>query len=1644
MPQDHQRTSVSKFRSAEFISKIVQDADTGWGFVPLVGSGLSSPSGIIMGMEFTNYLAFAAYLVLSDPKTRDKTHGEGKPQRWSLKVQGWPPLPSEKEVEAARSWIMENFKKLCDRLQLSLNYDKHEKTSITSLAMKGPQSTSQELVSVLSRPMIPSILASNEMKPTDEMARRFVNLLAKGASSDNYPGSFAVDELIPDPCRSYHQRIVEMGIRSLHDWRETLVFLACVRVERSGERLSFSSQQDASVIDAFNTSITRDRKPNLGHKMLAHLASSLRIQTILTTNFDTLLEDAYRSLKLSIRVLPVSSKGRLPESRTVAADDSLVKLHGEAHDTRADMTLDEEPLREDLTTFASYLSRVGTQSVGNGEVESKRLLVIGYSGSDYRCIQMIKHWIESASDQAIVYWVCYSSWDVKKVEAIFNAEQYRGRIRVTQTTRPDLLLYELYQRIVLSLPPGGLTYEFSHIVPPRRMIEFESPREQVQSLEECVDESANLFESARVLVGNLGTLRNARRLARDTNVSILRNRIVEILSGAIGKLDDISAPTVGLPSPKYWQWKPWYRTEGDTEAVTRPVVVDSPGGVVRACSLAVDEISTHGVRVFWMETQDYMDVDAMIRDFLRGLALRCGLYQSNHITLHPLDCGITSGFASTQPAQQSDFWKVRAERISEHLKHILVAYRSDPKSIKVLLYGRDSYGSCAGLIPSVWMTNSVHFKALHCFIEALALSGIQVVYFPLLSERAQAKRRRVPGDMIAVVPSEKLSGASEAYSAEWDSWPSDIVIEELLQKLPDDKRQTIDDKRKIEEPILAAMSTYSDLLGDVLQKYFDISEANTTQGASSKTLNAAVRSLLTESRSSQHLTFLYSLTLFRHSRHPNALCSEATFQCPLRHNIHAADNDFIRSEESADWIASLRDAGVFLDKPGGAVWMHRDMRLSLQKTLESINLCPHDNSRRCYRRAEEMRARLHFWIGDWYFKAFCSSGHLTPIIEAIHHRMMAALFSQIARPKYRLTNRDGSSKSATDMDNERKNECRYRSLLFKSCLLEAEKTLLMAQSALKLWQASSFDASWMDSEHRSTLETHLLAVAKKLEVEEATVLDPGRRAPAKKKKNASDNLSLVVYQFLETLKKTCDSLTLEGGGPREANSAAGSLNKNAPGHNESQDEIEQGPRRKLTLNHGWEAICQLQSSFESAIKEQYSELGGDSLFAQLQAFEGGSNESANAELIESFSTQKAIWKHENARNPQQIGDMIWLLGETAFLLLRRAKMTFHATGEINRKRWLQSTVACNLGIDMCKHLPARYLQFDIDSKVKLHSLYSVGLANLGRFFEANRHLNEAQAILSKSGSATDSDYAIISLRRAEVRLTECFWIALFIDDDADLCDGNFESPKIGRCFSGSKVVMIDGDLRHTGWSSSRIKNICLSHNERSVLVPPRISECIRKAGTPYPGSLDKQKLRESARQHLQRLYSSTLDEAVALLDQAEKGLGGSSQSSLWWSRLHTLRLRVFGLLEPLKESADACLIHRKHSADMGIHENFKNALRIASGDVFRQFRVLRYFFDANEWHRKYFNDNGVSTGQSSNKTKHITLLPDTYRLAQDAAHSLLNNRELTGRGILGNWLTVTKISLRDRKQNPLEAAIIDLLHEHKFLGRDGNFVRHVK
>ena len=468
-----------------FIDEIIRDARAGRTFVPFIGSGLSSASGIIMGMEFTNYLAFTTYLILCDPKKRERTHGEGQSINWDLQRQGWPPLPSESEVKATRIWVMDQFVQLCERLKLEPNYDSSDKHLVKSMSSTGNRNPLDDLMSALTQPPIPLIIRSPEFTANDYRAKHLNKFLGNESMTQLSPDILQLPHLA-DAGLSYEESLVETGLPSLGDWKETLTFLAMVRIVYSEPLRIVLDEVDTSVIDAFNSAITRDKRPNLGHKIIAHLSGPLRVSTLLTTNFDTLTEDAYRALSLPLTVLPVSARGALPPARTVASADTLVKLHGEAHDTRADLTLDREPSEHDKLTFCAYLTRGTGHLLRNRKQSSqseparvtKRLLVIGYSGNDYRCIQMIKHWLETAPDDPRVYWICFSESDQKRLGELFKSSKFGAKLLTTISSRPDLLLYELYQKLVLSLPPGGLTYEFSHVLPPARIPNYENDSEK--------------------------------------------------------------------------------------------------------------------------------------------------------------------------------------------------------------------------------------------------------------------------------------------------------------------------------------------------------------------------------------------------------------------------------------------------------------------------------------------------------------------------------------------------------------------------------------------------------------------------------------------------------------------------------------------------------------------------------------------------------------------------------------------------------------------------------------------------------------------------------------------------------------------------------------------------------------------------------------------------------------------------------------------------------------------------------------------------------------------------------------------------------------------------------------------------------------
>ncbi len=263
------------------------------------------------------------------------------------------------------------------------------------------------------------------------------------------------------------------------EWRTSLLFLS--RLQHSAHSVTPSTLSLAApqpeIIDSCFRRVLEGRHPALNHRMLGVLAGALRLNLVLTTNFDDLLETAFAEARNSLEVFEVHPGESLPHWSAVSRVRSLVKLHGNRHSLRADYSLDAQPSEEDKEGFLEYL--VGEKNPRRAELVEKpldfqnHLLVMGVSGDDNRTLALIEHACKRLNENFRVFWLCYSDRDVAEIRKF--AERYcegsggkrlRGPV-VLKHTNYGLLLLQLYQTIRKNLPPfGGLFPSVSRLTLP--------------------------------------------------------------------------------------------------------------------------------------------------------------------------------------------------------------------------------------------------------------------------------------------------------------------------------------------------------------------------------------------------------------------------------------------------------------------------------------------------------------------------------------------------------------------------------------------------------------------------------------------------------------------------------------------------------------------------------------------------------------------------------------------------------------------------------------------------------------------------------------------------------------------------------------------------------------------------------------------------------------------------------------------------------------------------------------------------------------------------------------------------------------------------------------------------------------------------
>lgn len=450
--------------------------------IPLLGSGISKPSGIMTGQELGEYLTYVIYKCVGKikPQSSDKHYLK---DCWDIEASGWPSHPTQAEKIEVSQWATEQYV----RLLQEFGCDDIRQLSITDSAFFANKESSYNYP-----PFLPLVLNWKEYAKKDgplspDIIERSIELELKYKARDEKVKSYFIEKGLyskydpfkprPGVSRTSHKYLVDTAVRSLHDWRAALFFLARYRKDEENRFIRDDSSQ--YIIDSFNIFLTRGRKPNLAHNMIAYLSRVIKTRKILTTNFDCLLEDAFTQIGFPLQIFSVEKNSTLPNADSVDLRPSLVKLHGDLHETRADYSLDKPPSQLDKSTFLNYLLPNCWSKKSIHKAGASHLIIMGSTISDKRTVELIKYACDMLSPEYFkVYVISYSTSTINFFKTNFGSE-YSKFFLFTETSRLDLFLFDLFQVATFSLPPGLFSYQSTQHIPPYDENESENLRKNL-------------------------------------------------------------------------------------------------------------------------------------------------------------------------------------------------------------------------------------------------------------------------------------------------------------------------------------------------------------------------------------------------------------------------------------------------------------------------------------------------------------------------------------------------------------------------------------------------------------------------------------------------------------------------------------------------------------------------------------------------------------------------------------------------------------------------------------------------------------------------------------------------------------------------------------------------------------------------------------------------------------------------------------------------------------------------------------------------------------------------------------------------------------------------------------------------------------
>lgn len=428
MPQAPQIPAVDYIREAWRIGRPI---------VPFLGAGISSHSGFPVTTDLVAYLLKVKFFIkygvyrhslgqVFDPqKAIAVDDPENRPSRY-LADFGWPVLNQ-------------------------LNSDLYQFTTLDAdISRVDPQHvTRMEKIATKSFGDLPdSIRHFNDI--TEDQRTKTCGFvwgsgrwrLHSAVAHTALEGLRLVDE---DLTENVQQAVWKGELIPRADWSALLMELA---------------EGNLGLIDALFATLGLRHAPTLSHTVLAHLTRLLGIKLILTANFDPYVEQAMVREGLEPRVLDVGRDASSPPDPSVVQQAlSIVKMHGSGFSFRFGERLNYELDGATRSLVQRYVP------------DDALMLVVGFSGSERRMMQLLEHIaltsIHGAQDRPKVIWMHQETslpatlreFQAKVKAVVGGSEEIAKRLLVARHVEDaGQFLLDTYQRLTSTFPKSQLPY----------------------------------------------------------------------------------------------------------------------------------------------------------------------------------------------------------------------------------------------------------------------------------------------------------------------------------------------------------------------------------------------------------------------------------------------------------------------------------------------------------------------------------------------------------------------------------------------------------------------------------------------------------------------------------------------------------------------------------------------------------------------------------------------------------------------------------------------------------------------------------------------------------------------------------------------------------------------------------------------------------------------------------------------------------------------------------------------------------------------------------------------------------------------------------------------------------------------------------